>query len=164
MKNLIVALSVCTLIFSCKKTTDTENVASTIATDSIANQTVEQLIAATNCYLWAVNNDSTLVSITIDKQNNVSGKMHWNPYQKDGAIGTLSGKKSNDTIIATYDYMIEGNKQSEEKIFIQRLDKLEELSGPLEDKFGKMVIKDLKKAKINNTLLKVDCNTIKFPN
>jgi len=91
------------------------------------------------------------------KGDEVTGKMDWLPWEKDGARGTLKGKKSGNEIKVDYDYMIEGSNQSEEKVFVLEGDKLLEKTGELEDKNGKLVMKDPTKATVTQTLNKVVC-------
>lgn len=148
----------------CKKTAELNDNVKSVKSESVINKEVLKTANATNCYLLALNKDSTSISLTIDKQGNVTGKMHWKPYQKDSAVGKLSGRKSNDTIIALFDYIIEGNKQLEEKVFVLSDNKLTELIGQLEDKSGILTIKDLKKATVRSTLTSVDCGILKFSN
>ena len=151
------------LNFVCCKKTLNDN-AKRVKSETVINKEVLKSTNATNCYLLALNKDSTIISLIIDKRGNVTGKMHWKPYQKDGAVGNLSGKKSNDTIIALFDYIIEGSKQLEEKVFVLSDDKLIELIGQLDDKSGILTIKDLKKATVRSTLTSVDCGILNFSN
>ncbi len=49
--------------------------------------------------------------------NNITGLMNWVPYQKDSARGTLEGtKNAAGEFDLMYQYMIEGNQQTETKI------------------------------------------------
>ena len=107
----------------------------------------------------ALNRDTTTVTLEVvgDK---VTGNMHWNPYQKDGAIGTLTGtKNAAGEFELMYNYMIEGSNQSETKIMKiengQLLIKKGELEDPKND--GNMRYKDVSKATYKEILKKVDC-------
>lgn len=164
MKKSIFIFIVMLNFVCCKKTLNYNDNAKRTKSETVINNEVLKSTNATNCYLLALNKDSTIISLTIDKLGNVTGKMHWKPYQKDGAVGNLSGKKSNDTIIALFDYIIEGSKQLEEKVFVLSDDKLIELIGQLDDKSGILTIKDLKKATVRSTLTSVDCGMLKFSN
>ena len=162
MKKIIILILVLITLSSCKKNkshnTEENMVFDSTETKNIAKQ------AETFCFEYSKNKDTTDISLKIDSNNQVSGKMHWNPYEKDGAIGVLKGTKKEDTIFADFDYIIEGNKQLEEKVFILKNNQLAELIGVLEDKNGKLIITDLKKATTRNTLKLKDCSKIKFPN
>ncbi|MBC7439534.1 MAG: hypothetical protein H7250_06075 [Flavobacterium sp.] len=161
MKKVILSILILSALSSCKKneTSDADN---KTLIDSTETKNITKT-AATLCFEFSKNKDTTDVSLIIEKNNQVSGKMHWNPFEKDGAIGVLNGIKKGDTIVADFDYIIEGNKQLEEKVFILKNNELQELIGALKDKKGKLIIKDLKKATVRNTLILKDCSKIKFP-
>ena len=128
-----------------------------------SSTTISEKMAVQNCYLYAKNKDTTAVSLTINGTF-VSGKMHWNPYEKDGAVGTLKGTIKNDTIVAEYAYMIEGNNQLEEKVFVIKDENLQELFGDMTELNGKMMIKNPKTAVVKNLLTKTSSCTYQFPN
>lgn len=148
--SFILALSACSSKNDDTQTTDS----TTIGADTVATAT--QPAAEILCFEEKVGKDLTTVKLTIDGDD-VTGSMEWLPWEKDQARGTLKGKKNGNEIIADYDYMIEGSNQSEEKIFIIDGDKLLVKSGELEDKNGKLVLKDPAKATIGQTLSKVVC-------
>lgn len=82
------------------------------------------------------------------------------PWEKDGAIGTLTGKiNANNEMELLYDYMIEGSKQTETKIMkIENgtlLIKHGELTDPKND--GNLIYKDASKTQYNETLEPVEC-------
>jgi hypothetical protein len=160
MKTSILTLSILITLLSCKsKTAESSNV-STSSTDTVAVAINKQEeIEAPMCFLFAENKDSTMVRLYFDGEN-VTGNMDWLPNEKDGAYGTLQGKIKNGKIIADYSYTIEGSEQVEEKIFVLNGEILEEKSGELEDKNGKLVIKDPSKVTTQTTLKKVDCSVI----
>lgn len=162
MKKIIFSILILIAFSSCKKkenpVSDGKVIIDSTKTKNIVKQT--EIL----CFEFSKNKDTTDVCITIDTKNQVSGKMHWNPSEKDGAIGILKGTKKGDTIVVDFDYMMEGNKELEEKVFILKNNQLLELIGALENENGKLVIKNLKKATVKNALLLKDCSTIKFPN
>lgn len=85
------------------------------------------------CFMKADGKDTTFVSIKIDN-NQVTGKMDWKPYEKDGAYGTLSGvKNANDEMMLSYKYTIEGSTQTSEEIMKIENDKLLIKKGELID-------------------------------
>ena len=130
--------------------------ADTVATATTGAGTTASETTGKQCFLAAKNRDTTRVSLTIEGDK-VTGEMIWNPYQKDGAKGTLTGTKTGNTITADYNYMIEGNQQQEEKLFVLEGNKLLEKGGPLTDKAGKMVLTNPAKATTRTTLTKVVC-------
>ena len=111
------------------------------------------------CFLYAENKDTTYVSLMIDGTK-VSGEMTWQPYEKDGAIGTLSGTKlDSGELELMYAYMIEGSNQTETKVMKiegdRLLIKVGELLDPNND--GNLVYKDVSQASYTEILQKVAC-------
>ena len=148
--SFILALSACQ-----SKNAETQTTNSTAANaDTVATATAPE--TETLCFEEKVGKDLTTVRLTIEG-NKVTGSMEWLPYEKDQARGTLLGEKKGNEIVADYEYMIEGSNQLEEKIFVLEGDKLLVKSGELEDKNGKLFIKDRSKATIGQTLVKVAC-------
>jgi uncharacterized protein YcfL len=161
MKRKLLYITILGSLVACKSKTESSGTDSTIVladTVATASKSIE-----TNqlCFVEAIGKDSTLVSITINGDA-VEGKMNWLPYEKDGAIGTLKGKKVGDVITADYAYVIEGSEEVEEKVFVLQGDKLQIKEGELEDKNGKLVMKFPEKAKVTSILTKVDCASINF--
>lgn len=160
MKKNVLILFISVALFSCKsKTSETQTVDSTtaIAVDTVATATKPANAEETLCFEHKEGKDITTVKLVINGDA-VTGEMNWTPWEKDGAVGTLKGKKVGDEIFADYDYMIEGVNQSEEKIFKIEGDKLLEKTGELMDgKDGKLVMKDPAKAKYMGGLVKIKC-------
>ena len=112
------------------------------------------------CFLEAVNKDTTTVTLQITGDS-VRGEMRWNPYQKDGARGTLRGRKTAaGELEVLYRYTIEGNAQTETKIM--KLDaagnllvKKGELLDPQND--GHLVFKNAAQATYGRALPRTAC-------
>ena len=110
----IIALSIAvTVLWACSSQTNKQNsttVNTTITQPRQLPQTTEKM-----CFFYALNRDTTTVSLTING-NDVVGEMVWNPWQKDGAIGTLKGTKTAaNELQLIYNYIIEGSHQTETK-------------------------------------------------
>ena len=91
----------------------------------------------------------------------ITGVMNWVPYQKDSARGTLKGTKNQaGEFDLMYDYMIEGNQQTETKRMKIENGKLLIKIGALLDpnNNGNLVYKDVNQAKYSEMLEPVDCN------
>lgn len=158
MKKLVliifVALSACQ---SKKADTEMADTTSVMSADTVATAT-KPSTDETLCFELKEGKDITTVKL-IMKGDEITGEMNWTPWEKDGAVGTLKGKKVGDEIVADYDYVIEGSNQSEEKIFKIDGDKLLIKEGELiEGKDGKLIMKDPTKAVFKETLVKVKCN------
>lgn len=149
---LLLVLSACQ-----SNKTETADSKTMSSVDTVATATKPVIMEQTLCFEQKLNKDITTVKLIINGDA-VSGEMNWTPWEKDGASGTLKGKKIGDEIIADYDYMIEGSNQSEEKIFKLEGDKLLVKVGELMDgKNGKLIMKDPAKARFSETLIKVKC-------
>ncbi len=114
---------------------------------------------STQCYFSTFNRDTTFVSLTI-YGDTINGTMNWIPYQKDGARGTLAGRKnSHGEFELLYNYMIEGNNQTETKVMKAEGNKLMikvgELLDPNND--GHLIYKDVNTSTYKDTLSKLDC-------
>lgn len=160
MKKIALLLLSTITIIACKsKTDETQTVDSTaaITADTVATATKPVSAEETLCFEHKEGKDNTTVKLVINGDA-VTGEMNWTPWEKDGAVGSLKGKKVGDEIFVDYDYVIEGSNQSEEKIFKIEGDKLLEKSGELVDgKDGKLVMKDPAKAKYMAGLVKIKC-------
>lgn len=113
----------------------------------------------TYCFSKLFNQDVTDVQLTI-LGSAVTGKMNWIPYEKDGARGTLQGfKNETGELDLIYEYMIEGNQQTETKIMKiedgKLLVKVGELLDPKND--GNLVYKDVNQAKYSEVLEATRC-------
>ena len=120
---------------------------------------VSSIQDGTYCFSKIFNKDVTEVQLII-KVNAVTGKMNRLPYEKDSARGILQGhKNAAGELDLMYDYMIEGNQQTETKIMKIEDGKLMIKVGELLDSKndGNLVYKDISQAKYNEILEKTDC-------
>ncbi len=156
MKKIVLYCSFIISLSACQSKNAETGASDSTTSNADTVATATQPAAETLCFEEKVGKDLTTVKFTIEGDS-IIGSMEWLPWEKDQARGTLKGKKNGNEIIADYDYMIEGSNQSEEKIFILEGDKLLVKSGELEDKNGKLVLKDPAKATVGQTLVKVAC-------
>ena len=159
------------IVFSCKKEAEVPAVAETTETEvapttevvEIANMDLpgEKLAKGDYCFLKAENKDTTSVRFRVLSEDDIRGEMTWSPWQKDGAVGKLTGKlNAENELELMYDYVIEGNRQTETKIMKVAKDKLYIKRGELVDpkNDGNMVFKDAKTASYKDVLDKTSCN------
>jgi hypothetical protein len=100
------------------------------------------LLETETCFLYTEgtdNQDSTFVSLKVNGDS-VTGFMHWQPWQTDGAYGTIAAVGNDRVIRGMYDYMIEGSEQSEEVMFKISNGKLYKASGELIEGSGKEIV------------------------
>ena len=110
----------------------------------------------TLCFQHSFHEDRTTLQL-IMRKDSVFGDYNWMPHEKDGAIGTVKGVKKGDTLVVDYKYMMEGSEQEEQVYFLMLQGAITTLQGELEDKNGKMVLKDVKKAVHGDTLKAINC-------
>ena len=140
-----------------KAETEMSDTTSVMAADTVATAT-KPITEETLCYEFRFKKDITSVKLVM-KGDSVTGEMSELIWEKDSATGTLKGKKVGNDLIVDYDYVIEGSNQVEERILRMDGDKLLVMSGELmEDKSGKLKMKDPAKATVSETLVKVKCN------
>ena len=114
------------------------------------------------CFKKMLNKDVTDVQLRI-LGNVVTGKMNWLPYEKDSAKGTLKGQFNKaGELELLYDYMIEGNKQTETKIMKienkKLMLKVGELLDPNND--GNLIYKDVVNAQYSEILERIACEKL----
>ena len=174
-KTTYFSLTICAMLFavSCNKNSDKsaekQEVATTAPDTSIAEDTrvteetkpaIDEKFKGDYCFLKAENKDTMTVRVRFLSDDDIRGEMIWQPWQKDGAVGSLTGKlNANREMELKYDYTIEGNRQSETKIMKIEGDKLLVKQGELIDpkNNGNMVFKDASKATYKTVLAKVNC-------
>lgn len=155
------SLFIMLIMFSCIKESRSDPQA--VGTEKITgHQNTEAsmpVLKGDYCFLKAENKDTTSVHLAIS-DNKVNGEMTWQPWEKDGAAGTLSGKLISDhEMELVYDYTIEGSRQPETKIMKIENNELHIKTGELTDpeNDGHLVYKDASKAVYNEIIDKVSC-------
>ncbi len=147
----MLGLGVLMLCYACqpKQANDTAQSTETSA------QTIKD---GTYCYEYRVGQDLTTVQLVINGDN-ITGEMHWIPFEKDGAHGTLAGTRDGAEIKAVYSYMIEGSSQTEEVMFKIEGDQLLRKVGELEDPNfdGNLKLKDPENTSYGETYTQVVC-------
>ncbi len=130
--------------------------------DSITNGEKETSITRKEyCFLKAESKDTTTINLTVSNEK-VTGTMSWQPYEKDGARGTLSGTtNAMGEFELLFDYTIEGSHQTE--TMVMKIEKGEllikrgELIDPKND--GHLIFKDVTKAVYSELLGQVTCTS-----
>lgn len=149
MKNkiLVVALVAC-FLSSCKKEEKKE--------EEIIPKSNE--VVTKECFESIKGKDTIQLSINIENQN-VTGNLVYNLFEKDRNIGTIEGKMIGDTLFADYKFMSEGVESFRQVAFIKKDGKLSEFYGEVEEKEGKIVFKDKSKLVLNSgfVLSSVSC-------
>jgi hypothetical protein len=155
---ILIHLIIITFIVSCNSATNANQNKEVKTTETTSTEQTE--IKGDYCFLKAENRDTTLVKIRILSSDDVRGEMMWLPWEKDGAVGSLTGKlNSNNELELIYDYVIEGSSQTEVKIMKIENQKLYIKVGELEDKKndGNLTYKDASKAEYKEVMDKMEC-------
>lgn len=165
MKKVLLSCALVAALVGCKN--ETKNPATSVPTTpppvtpakETSTPTTASAMITSTCYQFVLKKDLTSCQLIVDDKGGISGFYDWTPDQKDGGHGLLMNgqKMGGDTIVVDWKYMIEGTVQTEELMFKQSADKLIKLEGALDDKGGRLVVKDKKKLKAGDTLVKVDC-------
>jgi hypothetical protein len=143
-------------VTSCKNETPTHVPA---AAPVVVAPTPVAPVPSTTCYLNVLNKDTTVIQLTIDGKN-VTGFMTWQPYQKDGARGSLTGLIDSNVVTADFLYMIEGSIQIEEIMLQMQPDYLMKANNPIEEVKNRLVIKDKTKLKWEEKFMKTACTVV----
>lgn len=165
MKNSMMMLAMSLTLFACQNSKPTE--AATTAAPEVTKPVEAPLPpppsvkADTMCFEMKFKKDISTVKLII-AGDDVTGDYHWHPNEKDGGHGTLKGKKNGNLITADWNYMIEGSTQVEEVVFKMEGNKLLKAEGELEEKTGKLVIKNMAKVKFSETFNTIDCSKVKL--
>lgn len=128
----------------------------------ISTEEISLITESETCYLYTngdEHQDSTFVSLQL-KGDSVLGYMHWQPWEKDGAYGTISAVKTGNKIFGVYDYMIEGSEQSQEVLFKIIDGKLYQGEGELTEIPGEsvmLVYKDTSTLEFTTTFRVIAC-------
>ena len=167
-KTTYYTLTICALLFASSCGNSSNNTAAkqetTTVTTPVPTQEVkpmaEEQFKGDYCFLKAENKDTTTVRVRFLSNDDIRGEMIWQPWQKDGAVGSLTGKlNANREMELKYSYTIEGSRQTETKIMKIEGDKLSIKQGELIDpkNNGNLVFKDAAKAVYKTVLTKVNC-------
>ena len=160
------------LISACDQSSSPSNKAAQNTADSALNITktktteetapVAQLADGIFCFKKELNKDVSNVQLVI-AGNEITGFMNWVPYQKDSARGMLKGtKNAAGEFDLMYQYMIEGNQQTETKIMKIQNETLWIKKGELLDKNndGNLVFQDFTQANYQESIPAADCKTL----
>ncbi|MBF7090290.1 hypothetical protein IUY40_01865 [Flavobacterium sp. ALJ2] len=154
MKKIILIIGIFVLVLvSCKKNKQEELIPSTVESAKIEESVGKQ------CFQSITNNDTVILTLNTNSQNEVDGQLTYKIYQKDKNEGTIIGSIKGDTLIADYTFKSEGVSSIREVAFLKKSGAFIEGYGDLIETNGKMVFKDKKLLKFDTkmTLSKVDC-------
>jgi hypothetical protein len=77
-----------------------------------------------SCYMQILQRDTIVLHIDSESENNISGKLSFDNYQKDGSTGTVKGKREGDVLQLVYSFQSEGTNSVMEVYFKEKNDGL----------------------------------------
>jgi len=160
-KPLLLLTALAMFAISCnsdKKETIGDDSTSLTSTDTTLVPTVPVEQKVTECYSYIKNRDTATLKINTENEE-LTGDLVYNLFEKDSNKGTIAGEMKGDTIIAEYIFNSEGMSSIREIVLLRKDGKLYEGYGDVEEKSGKMVFKDRSKLKFGDAIVfsKTDC-------
>lgn len=127
------------LSYSCNKSTSSST--ETNMTDSIALSENKAMIPVSTCYMSSMGKDT--FHLKVEKfENVVTGQLNYLFHEKDKQRGTFEGVLHGDTLLADYTFMSEGKNSTRQIAFIINDSTAIEGYGEVEERDGKMIIKN----------------------
>ncbi|GEP51245.1 hypothetical protein FNO01nite_19170 [Flavobacterium noncentrifugens] len=148
MKNKILIAGFCgALAFSCNKKAETE------AKETIAPDVEAPAVVAVEkeCYEFVKNKDTVTLSLTRN-ENDASGSLTFNWFEKDDSNGIFKGMFKGDTLVADYTFQAEGTSSVREMVFLKKGDVFYPGYGEMVEKENKQVFKDPKSIKFDDAV------------
>lgn len=163
MKFLIV-ITVATALIACNSNsksndTTTENKSSDQGTTSteIGSNAAGDL---SGCYMKITGRDTAILMIE-QKAIDISGKMLYDNFEKDGSVGIVTGKKDGDILKLYYDFNAEGTRSVMEVYFKQVPGGLLRGIGDMDVKVDTALFRSGINYSDKEAFSKVDCNSVK---
>jgi len=140
MKNRILAVAICGVLFAnCNKKAETEikeNIAPDVELPAVV--AVEK-----QCYQFTQNKDTVTISLTRN-ENDATGELTYNWFEKDDSKGLFKGKFKGDTLVADYTFQAEGTSSVREVVFLKKGESFLPGYGDMQEKGSKTVFKNPK--------------------
>ena len=95
-----------------------------------------------SCYQHYSAKDTVKLEL-VKNENIISGTLRFKRFGKDENKGTFAGVMRGDTLVADYTFMSEGVTSVRQIAFLKRNNTLVEGYGDVEEKNGKMVLKNI---------------------
>jgi hypothetical protein len=121
-------------------------------------KTLPTITEPATCYMLDNGKDKVMMQIAITN-NEVTGDLVYNYFEKDKNTGTIKGEMQGDTLLATYSFMSEGKESKRDVVFIKRGDEIIEGYGNVDPATGNPDFRDRSSLKFDTkfTLKKTDC-------
>lgn len=105
-------------------------------------------------HTYLYQNDRDTVKLNIQKRGKqVSGTLFYSYFEKDANKGTITGEMINDLLVADYKFESEGLISIRQVVFKETSGGMIEGYGPIEERNGRIVLKNLDSLNFTNSLL-----------
>ncbi|MDQ2719343.1 MAG: hypothetical protein M3Z26_06215 [Bacteroidota bacterium] len=143
------------LFFSCNSNSK-QKVGSNVKQEE--TKTPPTFTEAVTCYVLDNGKDRVAMQIAISN-NEVTGDLRYNYFEKDKNSGTLKGEMHGDTLLATYTFISEGKESKRDVAFLKRGDEILEGYGNVDPATGEPNLADRSSIKFDNNFIlkKTDC-------
>ncbi len=150
MKNRFLVLALIGLsLLSCKKNEE-PNVEAT-------PEPPKEETVADECYEFVEGKDTIQAHLML-RGENVTGDMAYKFFEKDKSSGPVVGTIKGDTLLVEYTFQSEGMQSVREVAFLRSENTLTEGLGEIEEKDGKVILKNKQQLQFAGTVLnKVPC-------
>lgn len=114
----------------------------------------------TSCYTY-INQRDTVALELLTQNNQLTGVLTYNLFEKDKNTGTLTGVKRGDTLVATYKFLSEGIISSRQVVFLKKGTHLIEGYGAIRQGDDFMEYSDISSLDFTGSIIltPVNCNT-----
>lgn len=154
-KSLVLLTGIALLASACHSSNTTSNGAdstSVTSVDTTLTPAVPAQVKVTDCYIYTKNKDTVKLKLNTENEE-LTGDLSYNLFEKDSNKGTITGEIKGDTILAEYTYDSEGMRSIREVVFLKRDGKLYEGFGDVEEKSGKTAFKNRAKLKFEDAIV-----------
>ena len=150
-------LSLGIFLFACKSEVPEKPEEASVEKQEIAAPKTES-IQKIECYTYLENKDTIYMALSIKDDSIVEGDLSYSLFEKDQTKGNISGRISNDSLFASYQYSSEGKDSEREVFFLKSSDGFVEGFSEAEESNGKTSFRN-KDFKLNDsyTLKRTDC-------
>lgn len=144
------------------KTNETESTNTTTETDAVKTkpETDTPPAGIEGCYMQVLSRDTFAASLK-QQGNNITGKLSFDNYEKDGSTGTVTGRVENNIVKLMYSFASEGMNSVMEVYFKHDNGKLLRGTGDMDTRGDTVYFKDPSNLKYDgSTLQKLPCSNL----
>ena len=137
------------LLFLSACTSQTGTTSKNTDGDPINSKEINKPSSIDGCYISTFNKDTAHLKLTINN-NEVSGNLVYDRFEKDGNVGTIKGRVQDSLIVADYTFQSEGMTSVREVVFKIKDESLIEGFGDIVMKSDTAVFKNITQLKFQD--------------